>query len=400
MNLYRVLFVAGCPNSVRISKSIAKELTEISADKVKCEMINTYRLEHDKAYRKPGILKGFVGDNRIITAKKILEEKSPDIIIVGDDGGINAFIVKLALLRSIPVIAVQVGMLSEEVRKSIKSIFRWRRYFLWRLFSRIIRNRLISKILVLIRWKVRVLEWGLGGTDLVAVMGDYYKELMIKRSVPPHKVVVYGYVLLDEIVRSASSEMLSHKLDNIPRLDQTKKKILLLSQTLVEDNICSLNKYINILEALIGNLNSEYQLIIKPHPREDTGKYTRFINKYPDRVIITSPKHELAGLVFNAEIVSTFQSTSGLTALVYKKPLVIIDIAKFPYVNLLKSLGATIDTIEGLRDFAQDPPDFIKSLSVDYKENIRKHLYRLDGNASLRVARAILKIISKSPPRH
>ncbi len=400
MNPYRVLFVAGCPNSIKISKSIAKGLTEISGKKVKCELINTYKLEPDKAYRKPVILKGFVGDNRVITAKRILEKKRPDVIIVGDDGGINAFIVKLALLRRIPVVAVQVGMLSEEVLRSIRSIFRWKRYFLWRLFSRIIRSRLISKILILIRWKVRVLEWGLGGTDLVAVMGDYYKELMIKRGVPSHKIVVCGYVLLDEIVRSASSEMLSYKLDNIPRLDPTKKKILLLSQTLVEDNICSLNRYFNVLEALIGNLSSEYQLIVKPHPREDTDKYTRFIKKYPDKVIITSPKHELADLVFNAEIVGTFQSTSGLTALVYKKPLVIIDIIKFPYVNLLRSLGATIDTIKRLRDFAQNPRDFIKSLSVDYRENIRKHLYRLDGNAASRVARAILKIVDKSPPRH
>jgi len=396
LNPYRVLFVAGCPNSIRISKAIAAKLREISKKKVKIELINTYKFEPDKAFKKTrSVWKALVGDNRVIITKEILEKKNPDIIIVGDDGGINAFVVKLAQLNGIPTLAVQVGMLSKESKKSIKTIFKWRKYFLWRLFSKIISNRLIAKILILVRWKVRVLEWGLGGTDFIALMGEYYKKLMIKRGVPPHKIVVCGYVLLDEITKLALSQKQPKALDNIPGLKQIKKMILLVSQPLVEDEICSLKKYVSTMEPLIKNLNSDYQLIIKPHPREDMSKYASFAKKFPERVILTDPEYNLGDLASNAKIVVTFHSTAGLITLVHRKPLVVLDLIRFSYVNPLRDLGVTIDTIERLKDFAQNPSKFIKNSNVDYDGTILRYLYRLDGNAALRVARVILKMIGR-----
>ncbi len=397
MNPYRVLFVAGCPNSIEISRAVAKELRRISGKKVKAELINTYKLEPDKTFKDMrSVWKGIVGDNRIIIAKEILEKKKPDILIVGDDGGINAFIVKLAQLKGIPTIAVQVGILSEESQKSIKSILRWRGYFLWRLYSLITRNRLIANILILIRSRVRVLEWGLGGTDLLVLMGESYRERMIKRGISPHRVVVCGYVPLDEITKSVLGQTQPKPLDNIPGLKQSKKKILLISQPLVEDEICSLRRFAGIIEPLIKNLSSEYQLIIKPHARENTSKYAKLIKKFPEKAILTSPEYNLGDLVNNTEIALTFHSTAGLTTLVCKKPLIVLDFIRFLHVNPLRDFGLSIDTIGKLKDFAQNPLEFIRSWSVNYEENIHRYLYRLDGNAARRIARVILRIMDSS----
>ncbi|MHA1333083.1 MAG: polysialyltransferase family glycosyltransferase [Candidatus Odinarchaeia archaeon] len=392
MTYYRVLFVAGCPNSIQISKKVAKELVKIAGNKLKCEIINTYKLEPDKTFKNIRSKWKFIGDTRVITAKKILDEKKPDIVIVGDDGGINAFIVKIAQFRRIPVLAIQVGMLSDEVQKGIKSIFRWRWYLLWRLYSKITENRLIAKILIAIRWRVRFLEWGLGGADILAVMGNYYKELMIKRGVPPHKIAVCGYVLLDDTVKAAFSKSVK-TLENILGLNPAKKKLLLLSQPLIEDNICTYNKYFNILELLLKNLNEDYQLIIKPHPREDIGKYNKLIKKFSEKLVVTNPEYELGDLVNYSEYVVTFQSTAGLTAFVYKKPLVILDLIKFPYVNPLKSFSIAVNNTKKLKEFAQNPKEFVKNFKTDYMKGVREHLYKLDGKSSLRIARLILKIL-------
>lgn len=267
---------------------------------------------------------------------------------------------------------------------------------MWRLYSKITKNRLIAKVLISIRSRVRVLEWGLGGADLLVLMGENYRERMIKRGVSPHRIVVSGYVLLDEIIKSELGQTQPKPLDNIPGLKQSKKKILLISQPLVEDEICSLKKYHSVIDTLVKNLSSEYQLIIKPHARENTKKYTKLIKEFPEKVILTSSEYNLGDLVKNTEIALTFHSTAGLTTLVYKKPLIVLNFIRFLHVNPLRDFGLTVDTIEKLRDFAQNPLKFTSSWNANYEENIRRYLYQLDGDAALRVARIILKIIDSS----
>jgi len=392
------LFVAGCPNSKRIAELVTKQLLKLASDKLNCEILYTYKLEPRKAFPNlRALLRNFVGTYHVVLAKNILDRKKPDIVVVGDDGGINASILKLAKLRNIPTLAIQVGMLSERKRRDFTYIFRWRNYLLWRILALIAENYLISKILILIRWRTRVLEWGLNGADIIAVMGEYYKNLLIRRGVPPNRIVVIGYVLMDTFANSIP--VLDKKRNSLYaklKLKEDKMKILFLSQPLVEDNICTEDEYQNILIRLTNILIDKCQLIIKPHPREDLQKYDSLMSRFNGKLILIKPTDNISlpELIYSVDAVMTFQSTAGLLTLACRKPLIILDILGTPYENILKKYALTFSSISKLSNFSADMLRSLKD-TFNYDTFIREHLYKLDGKSALRAAKLIINILQK-----
>ena len=76
--------------------------------------------------------------------------------------------------------------------------------------------------------------WGFGNSTLIAVMGNYYKQVFVSRGIHPDKIVVTGYPMLDKSPSQRNSANI--KIFQDLKLQKSKPIILLLTQPFVEDN--------------------------------------------------------------------------------------------------------------------------------------------------------------------
>lgn len=389
-----VLFVAGCPVTKKIHALVTKELQRIS-ENIDCKMLYSYKFHRAFTYS--------LIDKSVFAVKEMLEKERPDVVVVGDDGSVNATFIKIAKDMGIPSLAIQVGMLSEKEFEGSIDILRTKNYFLWRFISLISNNTIVRKLTLSIGWRTRVLDWGLSGTDKIAVFGDFYKKLLISRGVPSDKISVTGYVLLDELfhyVSNHSEQLIKSKIYNKIGIDKEKHLITLITQPLVEDEVWTKKQYeifLNIIRNAIRKNNSLH-LVIKPHPREELQKYRSIINNLPfrNRVKILDKNFDLTELLIASDVVIMSQSTVAYWALVTRKPM--ISVRPF-FLHYRFTLGDFVLTINNCQELSYALQKLIKTKSRYSKrfsgENrlISEHLYKIDGKASERVAKLIKNML-------
>ena len=111
-------------------------------------------------------------------------------------------------------------------------------------------------------------NWGTGGADKIAAMGNYYRRLFILRGVASDKIVVTGYPLLDS-VPTCGSQFSSDNFLQKTKLTPDRALILLITQPFVEDGQWSPSLREMLVKAVINSVKQiNGQLIIKLHPRE------------------------------------------------------------------------------------------------------------------------------------
>ena len=87
-----------------------------------------------------------------------------------------------------------------------------------------------------------------------------------------HKAVRLDLRLLQKNISAQNNE----KMLNIfmggyaPVLDSTKKKLILLTQPLSEDNFVTEQDKLELYSSILKKYSSDYELFVKPHPREKT----------------------------------------------------------------------------------------------------------------------------------
>lgn len=407
---YTVLFVSGCPNTRKIIKSVVRELERLLPNEVAYEVLDTQNMYEEIAplLRAPGnkitaflrIINRLIGNQRVWLAKYIVEMNRPDIVVVGDDGGINATFIKVAKLKGIPTLAIQVGILSEAKVKDITYVLKWKNYFFWRILSRMASNPILAKFTLLMGWRTIALDWGLSQPRKIAVMGEHYKYLLIGRGVSNERIVVTGYVLIDELYEYLSSSgdkrsKLAEKMD----FDPKKKIITLISQPYVEDHYCTTVQFMKIVTKIISSINENFHLIIKLHPREKIEKYRQLLIKfgYSNVSLVESDNVSLPELILSSDVVLTFSSTAGLFALAFHEPLIILDVFEPLYKNILKRYAITVQKIDELNKILKSVSEKTEEeQKLRYDNFIREQLYKLDGKASLRVAKVIVNMLQQS----
>ena len=401
MQKYKILLLSGCPVSAKILGRINEALNKIAKDKILTKIIDTQAHYSPIAYLQKKftfkslftLFKRLFGNRDVWWARYIMDVEKPDIIVVGDEAGINTTFINIANMKKIPTIAIQVGMLTPNKRKDFTKILRWRKYLLWRLFSKIISNFIVARILLFIGWRFLTLEWGLGGCKRYAVMGEYYKRLLLDYGVPASNIVVTGYVLYDDITRYFPSEKMKIRVLEKLSLNPKQKIIVFLTQPLVEDKLCTFEKYSSIVTQIAATINNKYQLLIKPHPREKKGKYESLLKKRNNIKILSDEQDiNLFELISIADIVTTFYSTTALIAFTYKKPLILLDLFQTTFENILPKYAIGIHDVSKFRTILSSLDKIIDHFNYD--NFISEHLYKLDGRAALRVAEIIMKALT------
>ncbi len=326
---------------------------------------------------------------RIYRVENLIRKHRPDILIVANDHGINAAFIKICKLFHIPTVAVQDGVLSETKRKDFLRILQLRNYLFWRLLASLSNNSLVARLSVLSGWRVRVLDWGLGGADKIAVMGDFYRRLFLFRGIPTSKILVTGYPLLDEIPSRAST-FEKYPVFKELKLNLNKKLAVLITQPFVNDGIWDSAVRENLVKSIakFSEQLTDVQFVIKVHPRESLDDYEKIVGKR----IRMFKEVDLNDLLLASDVVLTVNSTVGLWALAYKKPLVVFDyhlsIPDIFYKDAaieVKDFGDLPAVVTNAINESNDK----KSVSNKSESFLRDHVYRLDGKASQRIAQLI-----------
>lgn len=154
--------------------------------------------------------------------------------------------------------------------------------------------------------------------DTVFVTGKHQKQEALKQNeiynLKDRKIFEWGYCLLDDMIL----EYKKNKKEN-------KTKTILIAPSWQDDNIVDL-----CLDELLENLkNSNYDIIVRPHPQQVRHEAERFnqMKKYYENTNITiQTDFSSNDTVFNSDILITdWSSIAQEFAFATKKPVIFID---------------------------------------------------------------------------
>jgi CDP-glycerol glycerophosphotransferase (TagB/SpsB family) len=186
--------------------------------------------------------------------------------------------------------------------------------------------------------------------SVLLVFGGFAKQILTKKfSYPDERVVIVGHPEydFDPSLLEADTADLREELG----LDPSKKLVVVATTKLQK-------KYgyedfdvlmVNSLAEKLGK-RSDIQLVLKPHPTEDTTAYESIIAKHAASNFIIR-KNPIQQLVLTCDVFMTTMSTTAIEALLLAKPAIV---AQIPYNPLSFTLdgGAIGAKLEGFPDVA------------------------------------------------
>lgn len=233
--------------------------------------------------------------------------------------------------------------------------------------------------------------------DMTCVFGEYTKNVLIHDSAYPEKQIsITGQIATDAI-------LLSDKLYNVEEfasqhhLDKNQKTVCLLSQNF--DNPGDLERFFQVTCEGLNNY-PQYNFVIKMHPRQSIRTAEYFVRKYyqqPEKVRILKVV-DLYEVIYNSDIIITGNSTVGVEAMIFRKPLITIEGYKYSmeYAEQGASLGI-MDSEEmatAIKDISEQP-DIRDQLFKNSARYLAFHLYKIDGNVCERIISEGDKLIHK-----
>lgn len=355
----------------------------MTTEEINCKIIDTSRLTDIPSFYK-------LDRAKVAFAENLLTNYKPNVVVIANDHGINGTFMALCKLKRIPTLAIQDGILSNlNTVKPVDKILMANRALLWKALGLLFFNDLVLKVTLKMGWPARRVCWGTTPIDRIAVMGKYYKKVFVDRGVNAKRIVVTGYPLLDEVAFGTKKDQISI-IEQIG-LDSKKPVVLLITQPFVEDGVWTERFRDYFLKSVIDLLVSYgFQLIIKLHPRESVRSHS-----CPNGVYLTS-EEPLEKLISICDVAATVNSTAGLLALAYGKPLIVLT--SFPCgksTNLLNEVGTVVEETSRIPKVVAELIDEQKRKNglAECSNKLYDHIYQLDGKASERIARLIIEIV-------
>lgn len=226
-------------------------------------------------------------------------------------------------------------------------------------------------------------------SDKIAVFGQACKDSLVKRETNQDDVVVTGQPRLDVLInKKFDRNWICDKLN----IDKKKGLIFFASTDLSED------EKEMIIRGLCNGMKEfpDKQLIIKPHPSDNSERFMDLLGKLNSGAIVVTK--DLYELLSACDILLTTWSTVGLEAMILDKPIIIINLMNRPDQISYVESGAAIE-VKRMDGIAQAikmvlyDPKTIERLKINREKYIRYHVNNSDGKASERVAQLIQKMI-------
>ncbi len=225
--------------------------------------------------------------------------------------------------------------------------------------------------------------------DKTFVYGPYYEQLLLKLGYDKKNVIISGnptYDSLSALMDKINNEDIIKKLN----LSPNKKIIVFGTQPdFFETAIAPIHTLISF-----ANQQSNIQLIIKVHPREDLSQYEFFKKeaKIPVRII---KDQNILSILKICDVFISQHSTTILDALVVGKPVGVVNFTKRQSsLRFLKSEGILeLNTPEQLVKVTHqilEDPEFLFKYEKFLQEFLTEHAFKVDGKASERIVETII----------
>jgi len=232
--------------------------------------------------------------------------------------------------------------------------------------------------------------------DRMAVSGLLNKELFVKNGASEDQIHITGMPIHDKIFNVNNS---SKNYGFIDELNPSNKTILLLTHPFSRVNSRKMRK--ETLENVIKTITdlSNINLIIKKHPNETDKFIERELNLFNlKNYIILNDVNKLYEIISFSDIVITiFNSTSAIEAVLFDKPVLIVNLSGQNNSLELANEGIAIEVTRPI----DIQPSIIKMFDKNYlsilkdkrKEFIKRYAYKLDGKSTRRVVDVVQELV-------
>jgi len=248
----------------------------------------------------------------------------------------------------------------------------------------------ISELSPKIRWDITA--------DIWFLMGGALKQQLIENGVNTDRIHVVGMPKFDSI-----PDLLGVNRSPILKgfgFQERKKYILFSMQYPADQDRSTIIDRLEMLDAVLEEISDipETIILLKPHPSSNPKEIISYKNHSNSQCIIVNKSTNIYKLIVISDLVITAFSTTALEAMIFQKPVII--------VNLLKRPDPMPFVKEGLAFGVYDRSD-IKNAIYNCLENkymrekmieggrnfVKRHIYSIDGQASQRTLNIIRKLI-------
>ncbi|MGQ4832788.1 MAG: glycosyltransferase [Candidatus Asgardarchaeia archaeon] len=308
-----------------------------------------------------------------LTLRALKIEKPHLVLMVNEYGGFERILVSLAEHLGIPVLALQHGLISqyhpgymylrEEVGANKKDF--------------------ISYVPL---------------PEKTAVYGPYYKHLLTKvSSYPEPAVTITGAPHYDLLVYA---DKIYDKVTFCKKfgLNPNKKIVLIGTQPFPVESI-----RMKFFDSVISSLSdiSEVQVVVKPHPGEDSSWHVRRLQMLGIKnVAVLPPKSDVYEAIFSCDVYISVSSTTILEAMILKKPVLVVNLFGLPEVLPWTKEGAVLavynpdELNEGIHKLLFNE-SFKMELAKRRDAFLYKYIYKLDGKATDRIIDVVNGLLSQ-----
>ncbi|MBP1908195.1 glycosyltransferase family 52 [Methanolobus bombayensis] len=226
---------------------------------------------------------------------------------------------------------------------------------------------------------------GIIKVNMLAVMGPFFKSLLIDCGVSSNMITVTGQPRYDSLFQrkmEKSCVFTKQELD----LPSDKKLVLLATQPVSDDQRWAL------IYSVCNTIrdNSEILLMIKPHPSESNDLHEKVVHETQIQNYMFCENMDIIDLVNVCDVLITIHSTVALEAMFFEKPVITVNYSGQEDIMSYAEEGAAI----GVYSFNELTLALDKALHDDYlisqlrkkqKVYLHDYLYRIDGKASERI---------------
>ncbi len=225
--------------------------------------------------------------------------------------------------------------------------------------------------------------------DVIAVAGQRDKEWLTSLGTDPDRVVVTGRPSFDTLA-GGFSERGAKVRQSLPLKDPSKPLMVYTALsgrgvTAKEDVVAASRE---ILSA--ARQTPEVTLVIKLHPQDDGAVMRSLVaNEGPKDAVVISDV-DLHGLLFEAAVVVTLASTTGLEAIMLERPIIVVNLSGKPDLIAYVEDGGALGVYEagGLHsalNLALSDADTQQRLEIGRRKIVVEHAFKNDGGATDRV---------------
>lgn len=176
-------------------------------------------------------------------------------------------------------------------------------------------------------------------------------------------------------------------------------------KSLIKAHYDGLNKLPEFLTTLLDS--DQYNITLRPHPREELSFYTNFIESLPENqqsLIRLDKKEHIQSAILNSDVILNCENcTTSVESWMANKPTITLTFAKHPaffsslYADRSPQVSDPAKIIEAIQ-YALDHPDQEEYQALR-EEYLEKWLYKVDGQSAQRAAEQIHRVIQEKNPQ-